>query len=174
MTEVMELVQRAPHPPEKPLAAGISPNVLAAAERRIGMRLPGAVRRWLLRTNGPLVGPGGFCGIWRSERSLDIERLVSEHPVWRRNGWIPVASDGCGNYYLTLNGEDDPPVGFWEATCSDNVSYVVASSFLLFIRLLLEKESGKHLRWPFSLAETQALDPGLLSLRDQWPLPFSL
>jgi hypothetical protein len=160
-------------PPGEALPPGLSEGAIEEAELRLGRRLPDAFRAWLGLSNGPCIGPGGFFGIRPSRPGLDIERLLKRHEEWAARSWIPVAGDGCGNYYVTLNDSSDPPVGFVEVMGAETVSFVVASRVTLFIRLQLEKERGALAHWPFDSNLTSRLDPQLTPLGQQWRLPWA-
>jgi hypothetical protein len=73
---------------------------LVAGAARLGHPLPAALAAWLSVCNGAAIGPGGVFGQRPDERFLDIVSVRERHPGWRRQGWIPVAGDGCGNYYV--------------------------------------------------------------------------
>jgi hypothetical protein len=80
--------------------------------------------------------------------------------------WIPVASDGCGNYYaVPTNGEFGPgfPVVFIDSIAStDSPAYIVASGVLKFVRFYLEDEL-RLTQWPFDREEVVRCDPGILT-----------
>jgi cell wall assembly regulator SMI1 len=159
-------------PPLETLPAGLSEGEIQHAEARLGRGLPAAFRAWLKIANGPCIGPGGFFGFNTSRPGLDVERLLQRHEAWGTRGWLPVAGDGCGNFYITLNESSDPPIGFVEAVGDDRLSFVVASRMTLFIRLLLEKQRGVLPRWPFEPGVVLKLDPQLAELERQWRLPW--
>jgi cell wall assembly regulator SMI1 len=173
MKKLVALARRAPGPPGEEFPIGLTSEQLRQAEERLGQPLPEALRDWLRTTNGPCIGPGGFLGIATRRKSLDLERVLAAHPSFRAHGWFPVAGDGTGNHFVTLELGKNPPVGFVEASDNGNVAYVVASSLTLFIRLWLEKELGLHQGWPFNESLTRSLDPGLEDLGGHWRLPFA-
>lgn len=149
---IRQLLARAPRPPEEVLPEGASDGDCDAFEQRTGIRLPDDVRQWLQVTNGPCVGPGGLFGIRPRRAHLDIERYFGMFPSWQRQKWIPVAGDGCGNYYvIPTQGEygRGNPVLFVDASSTyDTPSFIVASDIGHFLVGLLEKEIGMN-GWPF-------------------------
>lgn len=88
---------------------GASPEDLVALEGRLALPIPDQLREFLAVCNGARIGPGGFFGQRPDDPTFDLPAVVALWPNWAAKGWLPVAGDGCGNYYvLTLDGE----VGF--------------------------------------------------------------
>jgi len=145
-----------------------------------GMDLPEEVAQWLSLCNGAAVGPGGLLGIYTEWTDLDLTRAMERHPAWREKGWLPVGSDGCGNYYLlqTAAGEmEKSPVFFVDHEVDLYApAYAVASGlweFVLFVLLYeLRPDRGQRFFWPFSLAEVLAIDPELERCAGYIPLPW--
>ena len=134
------LVAGAVRPPEDDPPHGASPAELAALADRLGRPLPRALRTWLSICNGAAIGPGGVFGQRPDRRHADIVRFLDLYPEWRGLGWIPVASDGCGNYYvLTAEGT----VGFVE-TMSDpgKLARRAGPDLLSFMTDLLEADQS--------------------------------
>ena len=160
-----ELLGAVSHPPESPIPAGIADGALRDFERRTGLVLSPEHEALLQLSNGPCVGPGGIFGIGTARESLDIEKIYATNPRWLELRWIPVAGDGCGNYYLAVPCVDtmaDP----------EAASYVVASDVLRFAEVLLDKEMGA-VGWPFDAAVVLREDPGLARFEGRLPLPWS-
>ncbi len=165
--DVMELVYEAPRPPDAAIS-GASQAEIDALEQRIGVPIPNELRAWLAQCNCPPVGPGGLYGICPERDFLDIEAHYRLFPHWREKGWIPVAGDECGDYYVldtTATTRSGHPILFLDHEEStrdvcDTVSYVVASGLWPFLRyiLLCEKDAAYNI-WD----EQDALraDPGL-------------
>jgi hypothetical protein len=67
-------------------------------------------------------------------------RIREIFPQWRALGWLPVASDGCGNYYVLAK---DGTVGFVE-TMSDpsRINRHAASGLLSFMTDLLTADQA--------------------------------
>lgn len=166
--EVMALVHEVPRPPDTPIPRGVSHAEIEALGQRIGMPIPDELRQWLARCNCPPIGPGGLFGICPENDFVDIEAHYRLRPHWRENGWIPVAGDGCGDYYVldtaatTRSGHPILFLDHEEAVrdSCDTVSYVVASGLWPFLRyILLEESDAEYNIWD----EQDALraDPGL-------------
>ena len=87
---------------------------------------------------------------------------------------MPIAGDGCGNYFvLALNSADLPlrPVYFIDHEVDFGVpGYAVASGLWHFLRGVLRKERGDFY-WPFKAKQALALDPDLKRIRGA-PLPW--
>lgn len=165
--EVIELLPQLVTPPEEPLPPPPATNEqIDRFERQFHLRVPDELRQWLLVTNGPCVGPGGVFGIETKRAHLDIGRCLASHPVWIAKGWIPIAGDGCGNYYLAVTrqdfGEGEPVIFIDTMEGDDCATYVVASSILKFLRFLFLYDLGRS-GWPFRKAEVIASDPAIES-----------
>ncbi|MCO6437331.1 MAG: SMI1/KNR4 family protein [Phycisphaerae bacterium] len=166
--EVEALLSEVPRPPEDSIPSGATDEMKNAFEKETRLKLPPAVRQWLGVTNGPCVGPGGIMGIQTSRKTLDMQWLLELHPNWIARKWIPIAGDGCGNYYIVSTAKEfgfGEPVLFVEASVDDNTPvYIVASDIWHFLRFLFMKELGKT-RWPFDKATVQREDPQMLAFR---------
>lgn len=152
-----------------------------AAEQTIGLQFPAELREWLREVNGA----GLFLGI--SGKYNLVVALTRVYPDWIQRGWLPVATDGCGNDYVLITmGEygNSRPVGFVDA-CSDpdEICYIVGSSLERFIEFLAENEyvtsfcsdrlmSSNYESWPFSKNFVTSKDPEIMTL-DNAPLPWT-
>lgn len=165
-SEVKELLPKAPVPPGYQFPKGASEEELDAVENRLGFSLPSILRSWLQYCNGALVGPGGLLGINASMPALDIEACIQGHAGWRDVKLVPIAGDGCGNYYVmhVSQGRGDDPI-FFVDTVRDplRAAYVVASDLWHFLRFLLLKEL-EQTNWPFSPEDVLAADPAIMSV----------
>jgi cell wall assembly regulator SMI1 len=143
---IKELVFACPAPTEG-IPAGTTLEVIRAFTSRTGVTVPNDMRDWLQLTNGPCVGPGGLYGIQTAREELDIESMWKLRPRWKVKGWIPIASDGCGNdYVMATRGDFGPgcPVVFFDIIASRSwPAYSVASGLSPFLVFLLEAELGK-------------------------------
>jgi hypothetical protein len=135
---------------------------VAAGAREVPNSCPSDLLAWLGRCNGLLLDDGTWFLGWGQhlDARFRIEAVFESYPVFARNNWWPVASDGCGNYWvLTADG-----VGFVD--CAEDpgrVAYVVASSlerFLVPFLLPFVDRNG----WPFDRATVQAWDASVLSV----------
>jgi hypothetical protein len=170
---VTELLRLVPSPPGEELPAGITAPRVRAVANRLRTRFPEELVEWLGVSNGPCVGPGGLFGVETGRDFLDIEYVTRLFPHWIDKGWIPVAGDGNGNYYVLLNESDRHPVGFVEASVdADSLGFVVASSLSKFLEALLKKEVGRDTGWPFDRATVVAHDPEIQRLGSEFTLPW--
>ncbi|GAA4609211.1 cell wall assembly regulator SMI1 [Actinoplanes octamycinicus] len=166
---LLRLVRQIPLPPELRDLTGADDSRVAAIAARYDRQLPEEYVRWLRVCDGSYAGPGGIFGV---RDALDV---LGFHPDWAGRGWLPVAGDGCGNYYvLDLSREhiDRDAVYFVDTMAGEGLTYLVASSFLRFLRFLLEGELGER-RWPFRAGHVSAEDPEVLLLRDEELFPWS-
>jgi cell wall assembly regulator SMI1 len=161
-SRIYDLLQQVPQPPEDSLPSGIANSDLDDFQGRTGIHLPSGMQSWLRLTNGPCVGPGGLYGIHTSRSNLDIEGYLEIFPNWKAKKWIPVAGDGCGNYYVIPTQHefgDFYPVLFVDTSKSfDSPSYVVASDLEHFLIAILSKELGAT-EWPFNNEYVTRFDP---------------
>jgi cell wall assembly regulator SMI1 len=96
---------------------------------------------WLGVCNGPFVGPGGLFGVDAERDSLDIRHVMGRFPNWADLGWIPIAGDGSGNYFVLLPNPHKDVVAFVDATLDPYATgYVVASDLPRFLVALLKSE----------------------------------
>jgi hypothetical protein len=74
---------------------------------------------------------------------IDVASRRDRYPEWAQLGWLPVAGDGCGNYYVL---SDDGTVGFVD-TMQDpgKIDRQAASDLLSFMIGLLahDQETGR-------------------------------
>ena len=94
--------------------------------------------------------------------------------MWKSKKWIPIAGDGCGNYYLLATSHEygrGRPVFFVDTHEDPNEpSYLVASDLWHFMSFLLRKELGES-AWPFRKEFVVEEDPAIESyhgLRYPW------
>jgi len=169
--EVKRLIVQVPAPPNEQAAAGTTGDAISAFERRTGLVVPASLAEWLRFANGACVGPGGLLGIRPQRASLDIEGVLRSYPLWKENGWIPVASDGCGNYYVVNTRETDVVYFIDTASNMHRLSYAVSSGHWRFLWFLLARELGNK-GWPFSKEYVLSIDPEILKCTSA-PLPWA-
>ena len=92
---------------------GASAEELSVLATRLGRDLPAPLAALLTVCNGARVGPGGLFGQRPQDPDIDLPSYLGLFPAWLASGWLPVAGDGCGNYYV-LTG--DGSVGFVDAS----------------------------------------------------------
>lgn len=174
-TKVMEILSKLPLPPGEQLPPGASGPDIDEAEQALGLAFPDALKEWLGLCNGPCAGPGGIFGVKTSKDFLDLQQVSDWFPAWRTKGWIPVAGDGNGNYYVLAPSGGRWPVCFVDvSTDSDVIAFVVASGLASFLIALLRKEAGLDSGWPFERAAVVAEDPGVEGFRGDLPLPWEV
>jgi cell wall assembly regulator SMI1 len=172
LDDVVLLLPSLEKPPEEAIPSGILKADLDRLEQRIELKLPSSFRAWLMTTNGPCVGPGGIVGIGTTRDLQDLESIYSLYPKWKEKNWIPVAGDGCGNYYVLTHGEYEiEPVVFVDVIeNADEPAFVVASNLWHFLNFLFRKDLRKS-RWPFDRAEVVEADPKILETK--YVLPWN-
>lgn len=165
--EVIGLLSCLPVAPGYRLPTGATPESIEAAERRIGIPFPTELRNWLQHCNGPCVGPGGLLGINTPKPAFDLEFCLAGHQGWKERGFLPVAGDGCGNYYVMirqLGGPPMRPIVFIDTIQNPlNPAYVVASDLWHFLRFLFLREL-RQTKWPFAREEVCDADPRILNV----------
>ncbi len=167
--EVLALMSTVPAPPEGSLPAGASNAAIQDAESNCGIRFPQKLKEWLLASNGACIGPGGLVGIDVARDSQDLRAVFDNYPQWNDRGWIPVAGDGCGSYYVVATknefGSGEPVLFVDVHETPDEPAFIVASDIWFFLKFLLSKELGKS-HWPFKEAEVLDLDPSIASFKN--------
>jgi hypothetical protein len=164
--ELISLGRRVPAPPGQEFT-GASEEDIAALETGIGRNLSLGLHRWLRVVNGAMLGPGGVFGIRDPRDFLSIEKYLRIYPEWRTLGWVPIASDGVGNYWVAVPQGPDGSAD-WIAFIDTHenpatVDRYVASNFLRFMRFLLKSELGET-RWPGDKRYDLECDPALANV----------
>ena len=171
---IQTMLAKVPKNPDDPLPSGLQDEDLDGFAQRTGIVPPPDLRAWLKICNGPCVGPGGLFGIRKASLHLNIESYLDLFPFWKRAKWIPIAGDGCGNYYVVpTQGEfgRGVPVLFIDThESSESPAFVVASDVGHFLAFLLEFELGNR-SWPFSERAVTDKDPAILDFAGA-PLPW--
>lgn len=138
---ITALIFGAVRAPEEVLE-GASPEQLARLEERLGRRLPEDLGALLTVCNGGAIGPGGIFGERPERTYLDLPSVLELFPEWAAHGWLPVAGDGCGDYWVVL---DDGRVGFVD-TMSDSGALDRVTDpdlFSLVERILVDDQFAK-------------------------------
>ena len=170
---IRHLCQAVPWPPEGVLVEGAAAAQLSAATQQLPFSLPPELQDFLSFLNGPCIGPGGILGIQTTRPALDLLIVLEQYPTWKANAWIPVAGDGCGNYYVMVLGQfGRHPICFVDTVAAPNeLAYVVGSNLWKFLEFLLERELGRK-GWPFSAEFVLERDPNLANIECA-PLPWN-
>ena len=150
----------------------ISPTAadLDAFAEEIGIPVPDDLRDWLKLASGPSV-PSRLFGI---RMRMDIESILEIHPLWKQNKWIPVADDGCGNYYVVATqqefGKGFPILFIDTMESSEQPQYLVASDIGHFILFFVEHEINPRFDsegWPFGEKYVLQTDPDILNFKKE-------
>lgn len=159
--------------PESGIPSGLSDTELKVVEKSLNLVFPGAFRDWLAVTNAPCVGSGGFVGVNPNRKSLDIESIYANYPDWLELGWIPVANDGSGNYFVLLRDERDGELVAFVDVGEDPsmLAFVAASSLQKFIELFIGRQTGET-RWPFNRDFVLLHDSSIESKKHIAPMPW--
>ena len=172
--EILAMVQQVKLPPGETLPPGIGSDEIDAFSRRTRLHVPPELTEWLKICNGPCFNPEGTYGIGVSRKILDIESKLKLKPEYLSLGWIPLAGDGCGDYYLVATKEEygpGYPVFFIDHEIAyDQPRYIVASSIAHFLRFYLEESLGAYY-WPFTKDKVLEKDPdicGFHGIRLPW------
>jgi hypothetical protein len=123
---------------------GTSEIDIQTFERLHGLQLPPTLREWFSLVNGAFCGTQSFLG-------LNDYRVGSKN--FRARSWLPVADDGCGDYFLidlARPDQGDYPVFFWDHETDRDVGngalikgYAVASNVWIFSLLFLKHELAR-------------------------------
>lgn len=153
---------------------------IKAFENAHGFILPDEVRSWFRRCDGANIRPGGLDSLFPKDHVVCLDWHFKRYPEWKSKGWIPLASDGCGDLYVLTKDVLVPatgthPVFFLDQADFAKPDYVVASGVWRFLFFLLEdellRERGEAGYWPFDRERVLALDPALGECRGI-PLPW--
>ncbi|MGQ0845249.1 MAG: SMI1/KNR4 family protein [Sporichthyaceae bacterium] len=150
--------------PGAPVPDGATPEAIAVFETEIGRTLSASMRTWLGCVNGAAAGPGGLFGIRDRRDSSSLRQMFEIFPDWLELGWMPIAGDGCGNFYVELSRGAGAPggfVAFVECVVDPlEIVYWAASDCLHFVEFLLEDDlrtrPAVDSRRPYSQAEFRA------------------
>jgi hypothetical protein len=157
----------------------------AALEREFGVPVPLPIREVLSVFNGGVLEIGTCFGVRPGDQATDLTHFLRIWPEMVVRGCWPLASDGCGNYYVAGAEQDGQhSVAFWESSGTDPLEYMVASGVWHFEAFLFEKAEWirRHpwpddppwdARWPFDKAWVLARDPGIVNCK-RAPLPWDV
>ncbi len=162
--KLKELINQLSLPDRDRMLQGISDSTIRDFQERTGLVLPLELSSWLKIANGLFVGSQATFGIHTELNFLDIQYYLALFPNWVKFRWIPIGTDGSGNYYLMPTAKefgDGFPVMFVEATKAvDSPAYILASSLSYFLEFLLREELGAS-NWPFDRIEVVQKDPDI-------------
>jgi hypothetical protein len=142
--DVLRLLEDVRRPADPPLPPGASDTQIERLASLLGFAVPSTLADWLATCNGPRRTSQVLFGFETPSPFLDLAHKLELFPTWRPRRWVPVAGDGCGNYYvLDASREHLAADGvFFIETIHDpnSLAYIVASDVWHFLRFLLEEE----------------------------------
>ncbi len=167
------LMKQAPFPKNETFPCGVDQDEVKMFEERYSLHIPQDYNELLQFSNGPVIGEGGIFGIEPLRDELNVSNFYNLFPTWSKKGWIPIAGDGCGNYYVILSGNNSSSVVYFIDAHEDEnkLTYIVGSSVWNFILLMLLKENG-DLDWPFSKEDVLSIDPSIERIRSGVPFAW--
>ncbi|WP_328991299.1 SMI1/KNR4 family protein [Kribbella sp. NBC_01245] len=137
---VRELVYGAVRSPDEPGIRGATARELVELEARLGRALPAELVEFLGICRGAVIGPGGVFGHRPDKSYVDLPAVRTLYPEWQAGDWLPIAGDGCGNYYMLLA---DGAVGFVDTMADPGViEEVAAPDLFTFIEGLLANDQA--------------------------------
>src|SRR4051812_5659230 len=92
--EVLRLAEVVPRGPGTLLPLGATDAEIDAFVMAQQVTIAPEVRDWLSFTNGPRIGFGGVYGL------NDFENVYGFMPEFKERHWLPLGTDGCGDYYV--------------------------------------------------------------------------
>jgi hypothetical protein len=136
---VAELARQVERDPLSPPQRGATDEELRDLARRLQGPLSAPLITWLRLLNGDTISEGGVFGARPDVPFLDIaHRLKGYRQEWGEAGWLPVASDGCGNNYVLL---PDDRVGFVDTAADPAaIAEVMADSLASFLLWYLPRK----------------------------------
>lgn len=155
--------------------------VLLQADCRKGMKksgvmFPSDLITWLSCCNGVICGGGELFGVRNNNKKLDIPTIINLFDNWKKYGWIPIAGDGCGNYYIldSKNRKGSSGLVYFVDVCYDceELDYVASSNLWSFLRFYVEREYGED-RWPFDKEYVLSRDPHIIECSNA-PMPWDV
>lgn len=160
--------------PESTEIIGAKLESLNAFEKRFGLSLPSELQDWLLICNGAVrVDPGGLFGVGHVNNTT-IDNFFEFWPNWLTNGYLCLAGDGSGDYYVLASKEPNSvqktcPIYFMDQEDPETPAYVVSSSLWYFLWFLWDNEIRRYQKrktyWPFDKDFVLKYDPGILQIK---------
>jgi cell wall assembly regulator SMI1 len=170
--QVLEMMKRVrPLTSEPIVLKPADPADLILIEKKHDVRLPGEMKEWFSLCDGADINPGGLCRLFDDRPGFtSIDWWMANQPEWRQSGWLPIASDGCGDYYVVLSQMrvgpmGTSPVAFIDQSDYRKLDYVTASGLWKFFWFLFEREllfqDNRETYWPFDKEKVLRIDPAL-------------
>ncbi|WP_144394245.1 SMI1/KNR4 family protein [Pleionea sediminis] len=141
---------------------GLTNTEFFKAQNDIGVAIPDDLKLLLHSVNGTSIPPGGIFGINTPQDFLDIIEVYKLYPEWKEKGWIPIATDGCGNYYAVVTNNEfnilNCVVFIDTMESTSKPSFIVSSNIWAFLQGLINEERNQE-GWPFDKDGVLARDP---------------
>jgi len=179
--ETIDLLHKLAVSENQKVPAGTDELAIADFEKENGVLLSPQLREWFLFCNGGALGPGALYGIGNASKFVDIESMWALYPEWKARGWLPLASDGCGDYYILDLGckiQVEHPVFFIDQADLEPPSYIMASDVWQFFRGLFLSELERDpetfdFYWPFDEKKVLEDDPKLRDYNGTVPFAWN-
>lgn len=140
-----------PQPPSE------SRRHIQSLEHLAAHQIPAEYAQWLEEFDGATIHTVNVFGLRGSGKLFD------QQSDYLNQGWLNIANDGCGNYYvMALDGRFHLPcpILFVDSYAELDDAFIVASDFCSFLQGLLANAEGQF-HWPFDKKTTLQLDPEL-------------
>jgi hypothetical protein len=100
-----------------------------------------------------------------------MDLAMRDQPHWRDHQWLPIAADGCGNYYMLVPESSTHHIYFIDAIRGYDLLDFACSSDLWKFLWFLFKYDLEETKWPFDRDEVLCRDPGIVNCKLA-PLPW--
>ncbi len=171
--DILKTVKGHPRTVKAKLTVSEIQRVITQCELDARYQFPDEYRTWLQQFD---VAEIGGCFIFGVGGEGNLEEQQSEYI---HKGWINVANDGCGNYFILVLSKEfslDAPVIFLDAYQKPDKAYIVASDFSMFVQSRLKDdgiEESSEPPWLFIREEALSFDLRL-ELAKNINLPWEL
>lgn len=154
------------------LPRGATRKEILLAEQAIRIPFPEQLSEWLRFCNGTRnLLPAAYFGVGSlaGDQSLDATYIMFERfPEFANLCWFPIASDGCGSFWvMPLRGDRHPIIFVDHEDGMDKGSYVAGSDLDHFLEMILERQILHDRdfdwsdRWPGDEDFVRARDPNI-------------
>jgi len=126
---------------------------------------------WIMICRGPVLLRSPLVGFgWENSKNepFHYRDILDGYPEWATLKWVPIANDGCGNYYvfpLTESFQGLRPVfSVYVSEDTTKLAEVVASNLLIFVKRLIAAELYEEEEDPFTREAIIQHDPAVLEI----------
>ncbi len=158
--DLAQLIERIPQPPHQEIR-GATEEEIQRFERAYRLSIPPRLKQWLSYCNGAALGMKPYYGVGLLDDSLNIESTYVTMDHWPSRGWIPIGTDGCGNFYVVITkgdyGEGEPVIFSDSGQDWGEASYIVAADVWEYVYLSLSRELD-GMEWPFNPQAFRSID----------------